>query len=364
MRWLIAVLAVVALAVAPLGAHAGDYHSGANLVCNDCHVAHYSVSHSWEGGKPAPTLIGGPYGHLLVADNNQLCLTCHNGVANIPDVYGTDFNNGSNDPAKNRIGGGLNAAAGAPGLPAAGGTYAETDGHSLGATTVAPGGSWTPATGGLKCVDCHSQHGQNVAQYRNLQLNTTNSSDKFFGKNVTYAWATYDGTKDVFETIKGGTGDLAAYSEGNIQYNEPDTRASAMGNWCSACHTSFHGQSGATNMGGNPAGGGDTGPLNFPWLRHPTADVNIGQNASFLSSKARFDGRVNRVKVMTPVNGGATSATADAGVTPSCFSCHKSHGNQNAFGLIYMIGDGAPVTEEGDGGQYKDLCRQCHLQGG
>jgi hypothetical protein len=54
--------------------------------------------------------------------------------------------------------------------------------------------------------------------------------------------------------------------------------------------------------------------------------------------------------------------TADNTVTPSCFSCHKSHGNQNGFGLIFMAGTGT-VTEEGDGGVYKSLCKQCHVQG-
>ncbi len=39
----------------------------------------------------------------------------------------------------------------------------------------------------------------------------------------------------------------------------------------------------------------------------------------------------------------------DTELTPSCMSCHKSHGNQNAFGLIYMVGTGT-VTEQGDDG--------------
>jgi hypothetical protein len=43
-------------------------------------------------------------------------------------------------------------------------------------------------------------------------------------------------------------------------------------------------------------------------------------------------------------------------------SCHKSHGNQNAFGLIFMSGTGT-ITDNGDGGAYRDLCRQCHRQG-
>ena len=50
-------------------------------------------------------------------------------------------------------------------------------------------------------------------------------------------------------------------------------------------------------------------------------------------------------------------------VTPSCFSCHKAHGNKNPFGLIYMSGTGT-VTEQGDTGgrALEDLCRQCHSQ--
>jgi hypothetical protein len=111
-------------------------------------------------------------------------------------------------------------------------------------------------------------------------------------------------------------------------------------------------------MGG--ASGGDAGTLT-PWLRHPQADVNIGQNATYISSLAQYQSHANRVKTMDP-NG--SWAAPVAGVTPTCFSCHKSHGNKNGFGLIYMAGSGTTVTEEGDGGQYKDLCRQCHVQGG
>jgi hypothetical protein len=64
-----------------------------------------------------------------------------------------------------------------------------------------------------------------------------------------------------------------------------------------------------------------------------------------------------------------------ANMTPSCFSCHKSHGNKNSFGLIYMLPNRAtngPVadptrlasmTEQGDGGHLRDMCRNCHGQG-
>jgi hypothetical protein len=42
----------------------------------------------------------------------------------------------------------------------------------------------------------------------------------------------------------------------------------------------------------------------------------------------------------------------------------KGHGNQNAFGLIYMLGTGT-VTEQGDDGvDARNMCRQCHGMGG
>ena len=110
--------------------------------------------------------------------------------------------------------------------------------------------------------------------------------------------------------------------------------------------------------------GGDVGGA-FPWVRHPTADVNIGQNSRGASALTTWTSRTNHVKVMDS-QGLWNGTAADNTVTPSCFSCHKSHGNKNGFGLIFMSGTptAGPVTEEGDGGQYRDLCKQCHVQGG
>jgi len=45
-------------------------------------------------------------------------------------------------------------------------------------------------------------------------------------------------------------------------------------------------------------------------------------------------------------------------------SCHKGHGNKNAFGLVYVVGTGT-LTEEGDNGtDMRNTCRACHRQGG
>jgi len=71
----------------------------------------------------------------------------------------------------------------------------------------------------------------------------------------------------------------------------------------------------------------------------------------------------NKVKAMNKDgNWNSTDPLDHADTTPSCFSCHKAHGNDNAFGLIFMSGTGT-VTENGDNGtMVEDLCGQCHVQ--
>ena len=71
------------------------YHYGSKLVCSDCHVMHYSQSHGYNAdgsGDFAPAGEAGPYGKLLRNDVTDLCLTCHDNHAGIPDVMGADVN--------------------------------------------------------------------------------------------------------------------------------------------------------------------------------------------------------------------------------------------------------------------------------
>lgn len=323
---------------------AGDFHTGASLVCSDCHVAHYSQSHTYTGsGTVFPPLgAGGPFTNLLRDEEVKMCLACHDGQSFAPDVFGASAT------STRRMAGGLNAKAGTIANDLG---YAEIDGHTLFSTAVPPGGTGTayvPGAEGLICTNCHAQHGG--TSYRNLL-----SRGIFTGDAITYAVGTNDLTKDVFERSS------ASYVETDVDFNEPVTTNSAYGNWCQNCHVDFHGAGGAANMGGQS--GGVTAANTNPWKRHPTADVNIGTpSATFISSIARFNGNTNRVKVMDS-QGLWNATTADNTVTPSCMSCHKAHGNRNAFGLVFMNGTGATVTEDGDGGIYKDLCRQCHIQG-
>lgn len=344
MKRLIGLLTVAALFGLAMSAMAGDYHVSTSLVCSDCHVAHDSQSHGYTvGGTVFPPLgASGPYTDLLRNDPNALCLTCHDNQSWAPDVLGA--NGGT---AGIRRAGGLNTMTGHGFSNDAG--YDDIDGHTLWSTDVAPGGTFT-APDGLECINCHAQHGI-ATQYRNL-LNRS----AFSGKNLTYSIGTNVSTTDVFERS------AAHYTDADVDFNEPDVTKSAYGAWCSTCHINFHGSGGAANMGGASGGTGSTNAN--PWKRHPTADVNIGASgatATYISSLSQFNSHANRVKVMDSQNLW-DGTTADNTVTPSCFSCHRGHGTQNAFGLIFMKGTGT-VTEEGDGGQHRDLCRQCHTEG-
>ncbi len=319
---------------------AGDYHTGATLNCSECHVMHYSQSHDYNGGSFTALGPDGPYEYLLRNAVNDLCLTCHNGNISPPDVLA------SQTGSVVRQAGALNRDDVAP--------YHDEYGHTLGATDDPPGndGSWSPdATEGLICVDCHQPHGYGGPTdnpYRNLSP----SSGGGFHASVTYSVATNDSSADVYEISAAG------YSVDNVWFNEPDQTNSGYATWCKSCHTDFHGAK------GGPEVGGATGE---EWVRHPQADADIGILGGGHSSAGVFAGdstKTNWVKVMTATENWEPSDPANVtDHTPSCFTCHKAHGNQNAFGLVFMEPTGT-VTEEGTAsGQYVDLCKQCHVQG-
>jgi hypothetical protein len=345
-------LALVALMSASL--IAGDYHTQGELVCNECHVMHYSQSHTYGANVYQAELGGGPNTFLLRNKVNELCLSCHDGEASVPDVL--DDNTGAavrNAGALNKIGG----------------TYPQNSGHTLGYTGATyPGkgaATFVPdATEGLECTNCHNPHGVRGG-YRNLSTTVT------YGVNAT----TPDLTKDVWEKnaahqFAGGTNH---YDISNIEYCEPGGTGSKYADMCKKCHDDFHGAIGGTQVGGTLAAGS--------FIRHPASDVNIGalgggHSAMFRAASGTtpidrgFAAKSYRVKVLSSLGNWGTQgttlrttfgATLPADLTPSCMSCHKSHGNENPFGLVYATGN-APITENGDGA-YQDLCKQCHIQG-
>lgn len=359
MKRLIPVMVLLGIGGLCAVASAANYHTGLTLICSDCHVAHGSQTHSNGDSRGAPfdnVSIGTekPYDYLLRNDPNELCLTCHDNNASAPDVLGENHGKYASEL---RQAGGLNEA----GLSDPG--YDVGNGHTLGSTDAIPGNSGgVVLEHGLECISCHAQHGS-ATQFRNL-LNRGN----FTGKNVTFELgSTPTNAKDVLLS-----GDLS-YAESDVKFQEPNTGASAYGNWCKSCHADFHGAGTDVNMGGSHGGYVLTG---VAWKRHPTADVNIGgavtDSMTHVSSLAQYrtyyalgDGHYPKVMDSQGLWTGAYSSVTRTGnntLTPSCFSCHKAHGNKSTFGLIFMGGTGSP-SEEGDGGDYRTLCRGCHSQG-
>jgi cytochrome c553 len=354
---------LILLVCVPTIGMAGDYHSGATLVCSDCHVMHASqtAGHGYDDdGTGSFTAISGTNTYLLRNDVNSLCLECHGGTATIPDVYGPNANSGL------RQGGALNE----DGI-VLDATYHNGNGHTLNSTDAAPGGTWSN-TDGLSCVDCHNPHGfhpdaTGEENYRNLQAAPGNAAANVL---VSYATGTNDLVNDDVYQVSDVFGNPAThYGVSNIFFNEPSTSASDYAAFCMGCHEDFHGSPGATNMGGVTSGSGYD-----QWIRHPTAGTDIGAVGGGHSSTTVWDGsaaKTNWAKVMSA--GGNWPDDTYPGTftdnTPSCMTCHKGHGNQNAFGLIYIGGTGT-LTEEGDDGDVasgtqsvKNMCKQCHTQG-
>lgn len=353
MKRLIGVLVAVALGGLTTAALAGDFHSGTTLFCQQCHVAHGQQSHDYSatGAAAFPEVVGGPHKYLLRQEPNELCLACHNDNTSYPDVLGADGGSSTTGVSPYlRQAGALNTDNGV--YSTVGDGYATTDGHTLWSMDTPPGyddvGGTEPyevPAAGLECINCHSQHGG--SGYRNL-LNR----GLFSGITLTYANGAFDGAMDVQQTNAG------EYHEQNVNFNEPDPTASKYAMWCGACHSNFHGDGTAANMGVHA---GDHSTADDYWLRHPVQDVDLGHTGTptYVASLTQYTNRTNKVKMMS-TSGNYTTGTD---LTPSCFSCHKGHGNKNPFGLIWMTNTGTRTEEGVAGGVYKDLCRQCHIQG-
>jgi len=342
MRKLVLIFAVTVVALG-VGStiYAGDYHDGASLVCNQCHTMHASSAHDYGSGSGGYSYT--PAAHLLKSggSSNDLCLTCHdNGIG--PDVMGNN-DTGSTE----RSAGALNKIGGS-------GSYAEYMGHTINSTATTPGGTWSNSSG-FECVDCHQHHGQdlgsgdvggntNIDNYRNLKPDAGGATPTL---GISYAAGTNDLTKDIFEA---GVG---LRTIAGINLNEPNSTKSGIGEFCKKCHTDFHGDVGGSEVGGSVASGA--------FIRHPAAGVDIGSIGGGHSSLATLNTVNNPVRVMDP-DGSWTAGAYDGNETPTCLTCHRAHGNANSFGLIFQAGT-STVTEDGDGTNVRDLCKNCHVQG-
>lgn len=350
---------VLAMAAMPILAQS-NYHYNENMNCSDCHSMHASAHNNLTDGVAitAPSTPVGtpnrainPYypapnpgpGRVSLLKADDVCESCHKDQTFAPDVYGDNIN------GYVRSAGGVREAA-------IGG------GHMIGGTNPAPGYksdvmNYFPAGTALECTSCHSPHGGTA--FRNLVPYGMSGTPGYSAGNMkpTVAKAAaFDGTKDV--TILGGN--TYTFGSGNLQnyygrqavvysrvadgseYNYNGAKSSnRMDQFCGVCHGAFHGGDKADSTVGN---GGTA------FLRHPTGVAKI---VSFASATAASNLKLYQ----------ATSTPTAATDSPGCLTCHKAHGNNNPFALIYPSPTAADTTEEGSGA-YKTLCKSCHSMGG
>ncbi len=362
MRRFTVVLAVLfVISALPLMAQS-NYHYVENMNCSDCHSMHASAHNNLTDGSAITTPNPGaspnrainPYypapnpgpgrSSLLKADD--VCESCHKDQTFAPDVYGDNVNGY---------------------IRSAGGVREDNTGggHKIGSTVTPPGYksdviNYFPAGSELECVSCHSPHGS--ANFRNLVGHSLQVTPGYnaaaLAVSVSKA-AAFDPSKDVSilngTTYVFGSGNLQAYygrqavvysraAAPLASYNGA-TASNRIDNFCGVCHGNFHGGDKV-----NPDNVSQGGGASSAFLRHPTGLVTIG---SFSSATAASNLKVYQAAA-------AQNAATDS---PGCLTCHKAHGNNNPFGLIYPSPTGADTTEEGNGA-YKTLCKSCHGMGG
>jgi hypothetical protein len=289
--------------------------------------------------------------HYLLK-GTDVCASCHKNQTFAPDVVGDNLN-------------GYVRSAG--GVKEAGDTTG--GGHVIGTTTRPPGYDATAAINGyfaagsvLECYSCHSPHGGSA--FRNLgpyQMRAALGSANVGNVQPTVAKAAaFDTTKDV--TIIGGDsytfGTPATfanyYGRNAIKYANNQavtfngtTSTNRMDQFCGVCHGAFHGgsETDSTTVADGTA-----------FVRHPTSTKLIGALPTAYAAAANQAFANLKVYQAT----GTATSTTDS---PGCLTCHKAHGNNNPFALIYPGTAAADTTEEG-AGVYKNLCKTCHSMGG
>lgn len=371
-RFTVVFTALLALAAIPAMAQSvgfNNYHYNANMNCSDCHSMHASAHNNLTDGSAittpntTPGTAINPYyiapaapaeGRHYLLKNDDVCATCHDGQTWAPDVIGDNTN------AYIRSAGGLREGT-------TGG------GHKIGSTVRPPGydgaavNNYYAAGSVLECYSCHSPHGG--TGFRNLvpyQMRTTlgaavapNVTPQYL-KSTTWPDLSVPTNKNkdavvALDAYTFGTDPMASYygrdkvAYGRQRDGEEITvngvkASNRMDQFCGVCHGKFHGGEVTS-----PVGDG-TG-----FVRHPTGVVKVaGAGTTFNTQKGAQTLKVYQMGASIDINNDS----------PGCVSCHKAHGNNNPFALIYPDRVNGTVPSEEGGGIYKDLCKSCHSMGG
>jgi predicted CXXCH cytochrome family protein len=294
------------------GPHEGNFALTTNA-CAGCHRAHTAKTSFL----------------LKVADEYELCTTCHDGSgADTKVTTGQYIGTTQGTNGAGLRGGGFEKALMNTSLSSSfdptGAPQNVTSKHSVGATGTAWGSGTTAGNGTditLDCTNCHNPHGN--ANYRLLRPQPTSglSPDVLpwsgTGKNVDVPITV--GVTDVYTIAYNGGHyrDITGYTTGI---------ASQMANWCGQCHTRYKALAGSGS-----SSTGTTAPFLY---RHMTD-----------------------------------------GLTGECLSCHVAHGTSAsmtgaAAGPAWPGGAADVGWQTGTEGQYSRLlsvdnrgvCIQCHSE--
>jgi hypothetical protein len=327
---------------------------------------HASRQHSYSGAVLSATdyaRYNQGVGHpkLLTADGtNATCLSCHDA----PFGTNTDvFKTNTTTLMGFRSAGALNGTVTGHEDNT---VYQDYFGHTLGSTATPPGwdvtanGAYDPGTEGFNCSFCHAVHGGAQDAFRNLGGSAYMGPGPIFGTPTnpfkvnyptipanTLAAGTFDSTVDVMQwasTDRPAGAGTSGRDARNVVFGKGSANvngANGMNNYCANCHGLFHGATNVVDASGNN-------------LKHPTSGSN--------DIVARMTTGVAQFNVTRPVYTASDKSTGEVG----CLTCHKAHGNQHAFGLIWPLNGTAETAttnfEQGDGAAFQALCKTCHPQ--